>query len=122
MNPNFLILYVSDLDSSTVFYTELLGLSPVESSPNFVGFVLESGIFLGLWSKSAVEPASVVMGGGTEIGFSAVSKEALDEIHDDWLARSVPIAQAPVQMDFGYTFVGLDPDGHRLRVMVSTDQ
>ena len=119
MNPNFLILYVSDLDSSTIFYTELLGQPPVESSPNFVGFVLESGVFLGLWSKSAVEPASVVLGGGTEIGFSATSNDALDKSHADWVARNIPIAQAPVQMDFGYTFVGLDPDGHRLRVMVN---
>jgi hypothetical protein len=26
------------------------------------------------------------------------------------------IAQAPTAMDFGMTFVALDPDGHRLRV------
>ena len=119
MNPNFLILYVSDLDSSTVFYTELLGQPPVETSPNFVGFALESGIFLGLWAKSAVEPVSVMTGGGTEIGFSAANKEVLDKIYVDWVARHVPIAQVPIQMDFGYTFVGLDPDGHRLRIMVN---
>jgi len=28
------------------------------------------------------------------------------------------IIQEPVQMDFGYTFVATDPDGHRLRVFV----
>jgi predicted enzyme related to lactoylglutathione lyase len=28
----------------------------------------------------------------------------------------VAIAQKPVEMDFGYTFTALDPDGHRLRV------
>ena len=33
-------------------------------------------------------------------------------------AAGVPIAQAPVALDFGYTFVGLDPDGHRLRMFV----
>lgn len=26
------------------------------------------------------------------------------------------IVQAPEAMDFGYTFSGIDPDGHRLRV------
>lgn len=30
--------------------------------------------------------------------------------------RGLSIAQAPVAMDFGMTFVALDPDGHRLRV------
>ncbi len=28
----------------------------------------------------------------------------------------LPIAQPPTAMDFGLTFVALDPDGHRLRV------
>ena len=29
---------------------------------------------------------------------------------------SLAIAQAPATLDFGHTFVALDPDGHRLRV------
>jgi len=28
----------------------------------------------------------------------------------------VEILQAPVTLEFGHTFVGADPDGHRLRV------
>ena len=30
--------------------------------------------------------------------------------------RGIEILQKPTRMDFGFTFVGLDPDGHRLRV------
>jgi predicted enzyme related to lactoylglutathione lyase len=26
------------------------------------------------------------------------------------------VAQPPTRMDFGFTFLALDPDGHRLRV------
>jgi len=33
--------------------------------------------------------------------------------------RTLPVAQAPVELDFGYTFVVLDPDQHRLRVVAS---
>lgn len=117
MSPTFIILYVNNIEASTAFYTDLLGRSPVESSPNFAGFVLESGVFLGLWSKAVVEPATAVMGGGTELGFTANDAAAVDTMHDDWRARHIQIAQTPTQMDFGYTFVGLDPDGHRLRVM-----
>ena len=119
MSPTFIILYVNNIKASTDFYTDLLGRSPVESSPNFAGFALESGVFLGLWSKAVVEPATAVMGGGTELGFGANDAAAVDAMHDDWRARHIQIAQAPTQMDFGYTFVGLDPDGHRLRVMFS---
>jgi predicted enzyme related to lactoylglutathione lyase len=36
----------------------------------------------------------------------------------DWKRRGLNIIQEPVQMDFGYTFVAADPDGHRLRVFV----
>jgi predicted enzyme related to lactoylglutathione lyase len=38
------------------------------------------------------------------------------ETHTDWRKRGLTIAQAPTSMDFGRTFVVLDPDGHRLRV------
>jgi hypothetical protein len=31
-------------------------------------------------------------------------------------ALALPIAQAPVEMDFGYPFTARDPDEHRLRV------
>ena len=37
-------------------------------------------------------------------------------IHEAWVSRGVTIAQAPTDLDFGRTFVALDPDGHRLRV------
>ena len=40
---------------------------------------------------------------------------AVRELHADWSARGLTIAQAPTAMDFGFTFVALDPDGHRLR-------
>ena len=35
---------------------------------------------------------------------------------DEWRARGVEIAQPPTRLDFGYAFLGLDPDGNRLRV------
>jgi len=38
-----------------------------------------------------------------------------------WIAF-LPIAQPLTQMDFGYTFVALDPDGHRLRVFAAPGQ
>ncbi len=40
----------------------------------------------------------------------------MSDRYDDWARRGLVIEQEPVTMDFGRTFVALDPDGHRLRV------
>lgn len=107
------ILYVADPPASAAFYAGLLGQDPAETSPGFAMFALPSGVGLGLWSRRTVEPAAAAGGGGAEIAFTA---EDVDAVHADWTARGLTIAQAPTDMDFGRTFVALDPDGHRLRV------
>ncbi len=107
------ILYVDSPAASAVFYANLLGQEPAEASPTFVMFPLRSGIGLGLWSRHAVEPAAAAAGGGTEIAFIVSD---IDAVHAAWSARGLAIAQPPTDLDFGRTFVALDPDGHRLRV------
>ncbi|MGB7099104.1 MAG: VOC family protein [Xanthobacteraceae bacterium] len=87
-----------------------------ESSPTFVAFALKSGLTLGLWSRHLVKPKPAAGPGGAEIVFPVDNADAVNAIWADWKARGVAIAQEPTAMDFGTTFVGLDPDGHRLRV------
>jgi len=116
LDPNFFILYVDSPAASAAFYADLLGHAPVEASPTFALFAQQSGVKLGLWSKHAVEPAATVTGGGTELAFAVDSDAAVTSMHAEWARRGLPILQAPVRMDFGYTFVAADPDGHRLRV------
>jgi len=115
-DPDFVILYVDDAVAAATFYAALLGRPPVESSPTFAMFALESGVMLGLWSKRGVEPAVSVSGNGGELAFSVRDCEAVDARHADWRRRGLTIVQSPVDMDFGRTFVAVDPDGHRLRV------
>jgi len=115
-NPNFILLYVASPDASAAFYTDLLGRAPVEASPTFAMFALDSGVMLGLWSKHTVEPAAPAHFGGSELAFTVSDVDAVRVKHREWLERGLPIAQAPIDMDFGHTFVALDPDGHRLRV------
>jgi len=117
-HPDFLILYVDQPLRSADFYADLLGLKPVEAASTFALFVLPSGLKLGLWSRHTVEPSARVTGGGAEVVFSMDSPEAVLSTHEAWRAKGLPILQAPVAMDFGHTFVALDPDGHRLRVYV----
>ena len=113
---NFVLLYVESATASAAFYAELLGRPPVESSPTFAMFAMQSGVTLGLWSRDTVAPKPAGAGGGSEICFTVPDSNAVDEKHADWRKRGIAIAQAPTAMDFGRTFVGLDPDGHRLRV------
>jgi catechol 2,3-dioxygenase-like lactoylglutathione lyase family enzyme len=114
-DPDFVLLYVDSPAASAAFYTDLLRCAPVESSPTFAMFVLASGLKLGLWARHTVEPAATGVGGG-EIALLAADEEAVEATHADWRGRGIRIAQPPTRMDFGHTFVALDPDGHRLRV------
>ena len=115
-DPNFILLYVDSPAASARFYAELLGKQPVEASPTFAMFALDSGIMLGLWSRYTVEPAAEQGSGGGELAFAVADKAAVKATYADWGKRGLRIAQAPTDLDFGHTFVALDPDGHRLRV------
>lgn len=109
----FVLLFVENPQASGVFYRELLNKNPVEESPTFVLFALENGVMLGLWSRHTAEPSVSAAGGGSEIAFS---HENVDELYKEWVDLEIPMAQVPTDMDFGRTFVALDPDGHRIRV------
>ncbi|HEY8026203.1 MAG TPA: VOC family protein [Burkholderiaceae bacterium] len=112
---NYTLLYVDNPPASAAFYAGLLDKEPVESSPGFALFVLDSGVKLGLWSKHTVEPGATPVG-GSELGFSVADRQTVDAHYEVWKGLGMRIAQAPTDLDFGYTFVALDPDGHRLRV------
>ena len=99
-----------------VFYSRLLGRPAVESSPGFALFALGGGMMLGLWARRTVEPEAGLPGLGGELAFSVADAGAVERLHAEWRGHGLPIAQQPTRMDFGYTFVALDPDGHRLRV------
>jgi hypothetical protein len=115
-NPNFFILYVDSPMASAAFYADLLGRPPVQSVPTFALFALDSGVMLGLVSKHTVEPAATVGAGAVEVAFSVESNEAVESLYRTWTTRGLEILQKPVLLGFGYTFVALDPDQHRLRV------
>ncbi|BBN53867.1 drug:proton antiporter [Pseudomonas chlororaphis subsp. aurantiaca] len=116
----YLLLYVDSPATSANFYSRLLDRPPVELSPTFALFILDSGLKLGLWSRQDVEPATQVAGGGGELTLAVTDNQTVDRLHSQWAESGVSIAQDPTSLDFGYTFVALDPDGHRLRVFCPT--
>ncbi|NML46833.1 drug:proton antiporter [Ramlibacter sp. G-1-2-2] len=116
MNPkHFVLLYVAQPEASARFYTRLLGREPVENSPTFALFALTDQLMLGLWKRDGVQPAATSEPGASELCIALPSDQEVDAFHARWRELGVPVAQAPTRMDFGYTCVALDPDGHRLR-------
>jgi catechol 2,3-dioxygenase-like lactoylglutathione lyase family enzyme len=115
-DPNLTLLYVAKPKTSRAFYAALLDRQPVQESDNFAAFALDSGLMLGLWARDKVEPAAPPAGVGAEIVFPVADYAAVDALCADWRGRGLSIAMEPKDLDFGRTFVALDPDGHRLRV------
>lgn len=113
---SFVLLYVKDPAASSAFYKDLLDRPIVQSSPKFAMLPLGKDVMLGLWERDDVAPRTGQETGGGEVAFSVANADAVRTTHDAWKARGLKIAQEPTAMNFGHTFVALDPDGHRLRV------
>lgn len=123
MQPDYTILYVDQPESSARLYAGLLGKPAIEAGPGFVLFAFDNGRILGLWARSSVKPAPTApdAGANNELAFRLGSMAEVDATHTDWRERGLAILQAPVQLDFGYTFLAADPDGHRLRVFARSE-
>lgn len=118
---NYLLLPVRSPQQSAKLYTRLLGCTPVEDSAAFVLYVLPSGIKIGLWVVSEIEPKPTAPG-GIEIAFSETSREAVLQTYKEWTELGLKVLQEPTDMPFGFTFVVEDRDGHRLRPFVLAER
>lgn len=118
---NYLLLAVRDPLRSAELYTKLLGREPVEKAPTFVLYVLPTGLKIGLWLANEMEPRPNAAG-GIEISFSEDSKDAVRATYAEWTKLGLKVVQEPTEMDFGFTFVVEDLDGHRLRPFVIAER
>lgn len=113
---NFVLLYVTDPLASAEFYSKLLGRPPVEAASTFATLKLHDDVMLGLWLRRDVMPRPVASPGGSEIAFAVADADEVRATHRRWVEQRLGIVQPPTEMDFGHTFVALDPDGNRIRV------
>jgi len=111
---NYVLLAVKDPQKSAAIYDHLLGVKRVEDSPTFVLYVLDNGIKVGLWSAREVKPTPRPAG-GVELSFSLPDEKAVRDTYAAWTKLGLSVVQEPTHLDFGFTFVVADPDGHRLR-------
>jgi predicted enzyme related to lactoylglutathione lyase len=121
LTPNYLLAAVEDPRRSATLYSQLFGHPPVDVADTFVLYVFPNGTKLGLWKASTMEPKPA-RPGGVEIAFSLESREAVLRTYDDWTKLGLRVVQEPTDMDFGFTFVVEDPDGHRLRPFVLAER
>lgn len=116
LEPSAVVLYVDNLLVSSAFYQGLLGIKPEEASPTFHSFKLSNGMGLGLKAKHSVEPPTNENGSG-ELAFTLDNNRKVDELFVEWQGKEISMAQSPTVVPYGYTFLALDPDGNRLRVV-----
>ena len=116
IEPSAVVLYADNLTISSQFYHDLLGIKPVDASPTFTSFILSNGMGLGLKAKHAVEPPADEQGSG-ELAFTLDNHKKVDALFAEWQNKGIKIAQHPTVVSYGYTFVALDPDNNRLRVV-----
>lgn len=111
--PDFITLFVRDLETSRHFYADVIGfkLSP-EVRPNAVAFSTQPIPFA--IRKSPIDLDAVPEPGkGILLWFRADDSTAL---HDRLKENGVTITQSLADGPFGKTFTFRDPDGYLLTV------
>jgi catechol 2,3-dioxygenase-like lactoylglutathione lyase family enzyme len=109
IGPDFVALQVRDLEASTRFYTERLGLTPAPAGPPGAVVFTTEPIPFAIREPAVDLDATSRLGWGVALWLKA---DDVDKLHDDLAAHGVPIATAPFDGPFGRTFAFADPDGY----------
>lgn len=108
------IIYVSDIDTSIGFYSDLLELKTDFVSPRYVTFSLGDGVSLALWTGNA-DALEGAVGRTSEVCINVPAAQ-VSSVFERWKEQGVTIVREPYEEVFGTTFVATDPDGNLLRV------
>jgi len=110
MSPQLL---VSDLDSSMEFYTEKLGFDVDFRYENFYSGIIKEGcsIHLKLGNPVREERQNKRDNEDLDIVFSV---QGIEDLYEEYSARSVEFTQPLRDMAYGKEFYVADPDGYIL--------
>lgn len=113
--PNLFLVYVSDVERSTAFYSDLFGMEPQMVTPRYVPYEVAPGVLFALWNGGVTPPSDTPR--TSEVGLMIPGGgEAVDDVFRAWVAKGVAVVEPPADAPFGRTFVAADPDGNLLRV------
>lgn len=112
--PNLFLVYVTDVERATAFYSDLFGIEPRMVTPRYVPFDVAPGVLFALWSGRAdqVTPDAPRT---CEVGLM-VPGSTVDDVYAAWTAKGVTVVEEPHDDVFGRTFMIADPDGNLIRV------
>ncbi len=114
--PNLFLVYVTDVERSTRFYSDLFDIEPITVTPRYVPFQIAPGVLFAIWSGRG-ETVTPTTPRSTELGLMVPRSEAaVDDIYTTWVAKGVTVIEEPHDDVFGRTFVITDPDGNLIRV------
>jgi predicted enzyme related to lactoylglutathione lyase len=113
IGPDFIALYVSDLEVSAAFYSEQLGLERAAQSPP--GAVVFGTAPIPFAVREPAIDLTVVerLGWGVALWLKADDPQAL---YEGLVRAGVRIVTEPFDGPFGRTFVFADPDGYAVTI------
>ncbi|WP_446471269.1 VOC family protein [Xenorhabdus stockiae] len=113
--PNLQLVYVSDIERSTSFYTKIFNSEPVFSGQRYVAFSAGAEALFSIWSGGPKPDLNTPR--FSEIGIMLPNSEDIDKLFVKWQQElKIKVLQEPHTEVFGRTFVIEDPDGHMIRV------
>ncbi|KFF58555.1 glyoxalase [Cryobacterium sp. MLB-32] len=114
--PNLFLIYVTDVERSTRFYTDLFEMEPVTMTPRYVPFEVAPGVLFALWSGRG-DTVATATPRTSELGLMLPGSSAgVDACFAAWTAKGAMVIEEPHEDVFGRTFVVADPDGNLIRV------
>jgi lactoylglutathione lyase len=109
--PDYIIIYVSDMQRSTVFYRDILGLPLKFSTPGWTEFATD-GITIALHIADKSERAVIEGRRPAGVGQLDFIVDNLQGAYEELKAQGVQFAMPPEKQPSGRTLAVLrDPDG-----------
>ena len=93
--PNLFLIYVTDVERATAFYSDLFDMEPMMLTPRYVPFEIKPGLLFALWSGRS-QNAVPTTPRTSEIGLMVPgSATAVDEVYVGWVAKGVSVIEEP---------------------------
>ncbi len=110
------VLYVTDVKKSMGFYSKAFDCEAELLSPTFATLEFADNVKITLKQTTDLTPMSEIKGGGTELSIALSDKATFEQLFDAWKNNGIEFAQEIEASVFGFNFVAVDPDGHRIRI------
>ena len=114
-SPNLQLIYVSNIERSTQYYSEVFNYEPIFKSPRYVVFTIDGEAQFAIWSGGDTPDNNIQR--FSEIGIMLPSDAEVDVLYQEWKNNPAIEFFKELHADvFGRTFLVKDPDGHIIRV------